>query len=184
MQLVLDIQSTDDSIMVKSAKAKLYLAWLLVLLSLISEAIAGQYHVIRVIDGDTINVDHLNKKFTIRLVGIDSPELGTGKYNPSQPFANAAKRHLIGLIDNRIVNIKPYGQDRYGRMLAEVFVGSKNVNIELIKAGLAEVYRGDYPAAGLDLNPYWQAEEKARKDRTGMWSQSNYMSPRDWRKSH
>jgi len=36
---------------------------------------AGQYHIIRVIDGDTIDVDHLNKKFTIRLVGIDAPEL-------------------------------------------------------------------------------------------------------------
>jgi endonuclease YncB( thermonuclease family) len=184
MQLVLDIQSTDDSIMVRSAKAKLYLAWLLVLLSLISEAIAGQYHVIRVIDGDTIDVDHLNKKFTVRLVGIDAPELGKGKYDQSQPFARAAETHLTGLVSNRIVDIKPYGQDRYGRMLAEVFVDNKNVNVEMLKAGMAEVYRGDTHPAGLDLKPYWQAEEEARKARLGMWSQPNYMSPRDWRKSH
>jgi endonuclease YncB( thermonuclease family) len=145
---------------------------------------AGQYHIISVIDGDTIDVDHLNKKFTIRLVGIDAPELGTGEYNPSQPFAHAAKKHLTSLIGNRIVDIKTYGSDRYGRTLGEVFVDNKNINIEMLKAGFAEVYRGDYPVADLDFTEYWQAEEQARKDRRGMWDQSNYKSPREWRKMH
>ncbi len=97
----------------------------------------------RVIDGDTIDVDHLNKKFTVRLVSIDAAELGKGKYDQSQPFARAAEKHLTGLVSNRIVDIKPYGQDRYGRMLAEVFVDNKTVNIEMLKAGMADVYRDD-----------------------------------------
>jgi micrococcal nuclease len=55
------------------------------------------------------------------------------------------------------------GAGVYGRMLAEVFVDNKNVNVEMLKAGMAEVYRGDNHPAGLDLKPYWQAEEEARK---------------------
>jgi micrococcal nuclease len=124
--------------------SQIYLAALVAFfISLISTAFAAQSHVIRVVDGDTIDVDHLNKKFTVRFVGIDAPELGKGKYDPSQPFARAAENHLTGLISNRIVDIKSYGQDRYGRMLAEVFVDNKTVNVEMPKAGMAEVYRGD-----------------------------------------
>jgi micrococcal nuclease len=57
----------------------------------------------------------------------------------------------------------------------------KNVNIEMIKAGLAEVYRGK-PAAGLDMEPYWKAEEEAKAAKRGMWVLGeDYVSPREWR---
>lgn len=172
--------------MVKIDLKKIFivLSTLAAFLLVASLAIAGQYHVLRVIDGDTIDLDDLKKKVTVRLVGIDAPELGKGKYDSSQPFARVAENHLTGLVGNRIVDLKAFGTDRYGRMLAEVFVDNKNVNIEMLKAGLAEVYRGDYPAPGLNLKPYWQAEEEARKARLGMWSQSQYMSPREWRRLH
>jgi endonuclease YncB( thermonuclease family) len=44
------------------------------------------------------------------------------------------------------------GPDRYGRTLGEVFVDGKSVNLEMIKAGLAEVYRGK-PASGQNIDP-------------------------------
>jgi len=51
----------------------------------------------------------------------------------------------------------------------------------MIRAGLAEVYRGK-PAPGLDLDPYWKAEEEAKKAGAGMWSLGDkYISPREWR---
>ena len=52
---------------------------------------------------------------------------------------------------------KGCGTDKYGRILAAFFVNGKNVNLEMIKAGLAEVYQGT-PAPGFDNNPYWDAE--------------------------
>jgi endonuclease YncB( thermonuclease family) len=67
--------------------------------------------------------------------------------------------------------------------LGEVFVDGNNVNLEMVRAGLAEVYRGT-PAQGQDLGQYWKAEEEARKAGKGIWSQANYMSPREWRKTH
>ncbi len=78
--------------------------------------------------------------------------------------------------------MKSYGTDRYGRTLGVVFVNGMNVNLEMISAGLAEVYRGR-PAKGLDLEPYWKAEKDAREAGRGIWSLGNdYISPREWRR--
>lgn len=56
------------------------------------------------------------------------------------------------------------------------------MNLEMVKAGHAEVYRGT-PAAGFDSAPYWKAEEVARAPKKGMWAQGDkYMSPREWRR--
>ena len=56
------------------------------------------------------------------------------------------------------------------------------MNLEMVKVGLAEVYRGK-PASGLDINPYWKAEAEAKKAGINMWSQGDkYISPREWRK--
>jgi endonuclease YncB( thermonuclease family) len=66
--------------------------------------------------------------------------------------------------------------------LAEVFVDGNNVNLEMIKAGLAEVYRGT-PAPGHNMEPYRLAEEVARKAGRGMWVLGDkYISPREWRR--
>ena len=78
--------------------------------------------------------------------------------------------------------MKSYGTGRYGRTLGVVFVNGMNVNLEMVKAGLAEVYRGR-PAKGLEIEPYWKAEAEARDVGRGMWSLGDrYMSPRDWRR--
>ena len=59
-----------------------------------------------------------------------------------------------------------------------------NVNLEMVKAGLAEVYRGT-PAQGQDVGPYWQAENEVRKSGKGMWVLGDkYVSPREWRRTH
>ena len=58
----------------------------------------------------------------------------------------------------------------------------KNANLEMVKAGLAEVYRGKH-AMYFNPNMYQKAEAEARKANRGMWSQGDkYVSPREWRK--
>ena len=79
------------------------------------------------------------------------------------------------------MTVKSYGTDRYGRTLGVVFVDGKNVNLEMVKSGLAEVYRGK-SATDLNLDPYWKAEPEAKKSKQGMWSLGDkYVSPREWR---
>jgi micrococcal nuclease len=151
------------------------------LLLVVSPALAGELKVTRVVDGDTIKVRGTAGEVTIRLVGIDAPELSHKKREPGQPYSQQATKHLAGLVLNKNVDIKEYGQDRYGRILGIVSLGSKNINLEMVEAGFAEVYRGD-PAPGQDLAPYWKAEGQARAAKKGMWSLGDtYVSPREWR---
>lgn len=148
------------------------------------QLLAGQYQVTHVIDGDTIKVDDGTKKISVRLIGIDAPETPTKKNQTGQPFNQRSKKHLSSLVLNQVVEIKSYGFDGDGRMLGEVFGEDRNINLEMVKAGLAEVYQGK-PASGLDLGLYWKAEEDARKANRGMWVLGDkYVSPRDWRQTH
>ncbi len=140
------------------------------------------FKVLKVFDGDTIKVAGLDLIFKIRLVGIDSPEIGF-KEQKSQPFSQKAKLYLVSLLGDRKVAVKGYGTGAYNRQLAEVFIDDKNINIEMIKAGLAEVYTGRRPK-NLDSQLYLKEELNARKSGKGMWTQSFYKSPRQWRKEN
>ncbi len=141
------------------------------------------FQVLKVYDGDTIKVTGLDLIFKIRLVGIDSPEMGF-KDQKSQPFSQKAKQYLAGLVDNKKITLKSYGTGGYNRQLAEVFIGNKNVNIAMVRAGLAEVYKGRRPK-NFDSQAYITEESKARRSRKGMWIQrGSYKSPRQWRKEH
>ena len=166
---------------------RIILPALLLLLVLLFPAVslAGQYEVYRVVDGDTFVVKHGSVKLTIRMVGIDAPEASTSKHRAGQPFSRQSTQHLSSLILNKTVDVKSYGSDRNGRTLGEVFLlNGKNVNLEMVQVGLAEVYRGK-PASGMDMGPYWKAEEEAKAAKRGMWVLGDqYVSPRDWRRTH
>ena len=156
----------------------------IILLVVSANSIAGQFKVNRVTDGDTIKVSGNGSKITVRLVGIDAPETSKKKNEPGQPYSKKSTKHLAGLVLNKSVAVKSYGTDRYGRTLGVVFVNGQNVNIEMVKVGFAEVYKGR-PAKGLDMNPYWKAEAGAKKAGIGMWSLGdNYISPKKWRRMH
>jgi endonuclease YncB( thermonuclease family) len=148
----------------------------------ISLCIADEYQVSRVVDGDTIIVKKGTTKLTIRLVGIDAPEVSHAKNQQGQPFSQQSTKYIAGLMLNKVVDIKSYGPDRYGRALGEVFLDGHNINLEMVKAGFAEVYRGT-PAKGQNMEPYWKAEEEARRAGKGMWVLADkYVSPREWRR--
>jgi micrococcal nuclease len=144
-----------------------------------------QFKVVKVYDGDSILVQGLGLTLTIRMVGIDAPETG-GRYKPGQPYSTKARQYLSRQIANRSVTLKTYGLGGYNRILAEVFTGGSgtNMNLKMVEMGLAEVYQGSLPKK-FDAAPYLAAQERAKKNRTGMWSQgARYKSPRQWRKEN
>jgi micrococcal nuclease len=160
------------------------LAVFILALALLSPSYAQEYQVDRVINGDTLKVEGDQGKFTVRLVGIDAPTISDRENEAGQPFHKSATNHLAGLVQHKTVYIKFYGSDEAGRMLGEVFVRDRNVNIEMVKDGLAEVYRGE-SVPGLDLERYWQAEQEAIAAKRGMWVLGDkYVSPREWRRTH
>lgn len=141
------------------------------------------FTVLKVFDGDTIKVTGLDLIFKIRLVGIDSPEIGY-QGEESQPFGQQAKQYLIQLLGDTPVSIKSYGIGGYNRQLAEVFAAGRNINLEMVRAGMAEVYPGKHPGL-LDSQLYFKEESRAKHAKKGIWAQGNaYKSPRQWRKEH
>jgi micrococcal nuclease len=90
---------------------------------------AQEVLVTKVIDGDTIVVEGGNH---IRLIGIDSDEFG-------YPCFESAKKELENLVLNKKVILQKdiSVTDKYGRCLNYVFVGDKNINIEMVSRGLA-----------------------------------------------
>jgi len=106
---------------------------------------------------------------TVRLAGIDAPGISTIKSGSGKPYAQRAKEYLAELILNELVDIKAYGQDRDDNVLGVIFLEGKNINLEMVRAGLAEVCRGK-PPRGLNLEPYLKLEAEARKAKRGIWS--------------
>ena len=86
-------------------------------------------------DGDTCRSNTGEK---IRLACIDTPELRGKRANPVP--AKAARDYLRALVVGRDVGIRRITKDRYGRTVAELFVGGSNVQQQLVAAGHADIY--------------------------------------------
>jgi len=93
------------------------------------EASGYCYHVV---DGDTIDVEGLGR---IRLVGVNTPERGQPGYQEAKDFVE--EMCLGKTVHLDIDDAKKY--DKYGRILAIVYVDGMNLNAELLKRGYAEI---------------------------------------------
>lgn len=95
--------------------------------------------VVRVVDGDTILVRLGERVEKVRYIGIDTPEVG-GRGGPEPGAAEAAALNRA-LVEGRRVRLELDVQerDRYGRLLAYVWVGDLMVNAELVRRGYAQV---------------------------------------------
>ena len=104
----------------------------LLVLLLPSVAVAGERCL--AIDGDTLVCNHRK----VRLTNVYAAELNeTGGY--------AAKRRLQALVSAGDVQIRPYGTDRYGRTLAEVYVNGRRIEQSDIgpRAGRGAGWQGE-----------------------------------------
>jgi micrococcal nuclease len=121
--------------------------------------------VTRVVDGDTIRVHYARKNDRVRLIGIDSPELGSCYALD----ATITARHLVGGRKVRLLgDMSQAKRDRYGRLLAYVRLSNgRDLGLELVRAGAAAVYIYDKPFA--KLPEYITAEAEARAASRGMW---------------
>jgi len=129
-----------------------------------------QAKVIGIADGDTITVLQNNTPIKIRLYGIDCPE-------KRQAFGHKAKEFASDVVFGRVVKIVPVDKDRYGRTIAWVYLESKCLNEELLRAGLAwhfKKYSSDKSLAEL--------ETEARQKKVGLWSDPKVVAPWEYRR--
>ncbi|NLX55747.1 MAG: thermonuclease family protein [Planctomycetaceae bacterium] len=125
--------------------------------------------VVGVTDGDTIKVLVNRKTVTVRLEGIDAPELG-------QSFGRKAKEALAKFVTGKIVTVKKTGNDKYGRTLVIVIVDGTDVNARLVEDGWAwhyKMYNSDERLAKLEV--------AAREAKRGLWADEAPLAPWDFR---
>lgn len=132
--------------------------------------VAVSWKVVGVSDGDTLTaLDESNTKHKVRLHGIDAPEIG-------QPFGTKSREALGRLAMKKTATLHLKGRDRYGRDLARVEVDGRDVNLELVKDGLAWHY------ARYDDSPELaSAEREAREAKRGVWADTGAVPPWEWR---
>lgn len=128
--------------------------------------------VVAVLDGDTIEVLTDDKQtIRIRLSNIDCPE-------KSQAFGMKAKQFTASLCFSKTVKVVSFGQDRYGRTLANIVLTDGSIlNEELLKSGFAWHYKRFSKDESLDL-----LEANARAKKLGLWAGVNPISPWEFRK--
>lgn len=127
--------------------------------------------IVRVLDGDTIDVVLNGEQTRIRIAEIDCPEKG-------QPYANRATEFTKSFTRGNVVNLKIKEKDRYGRYIGYISVQDKDLSTELIRNGYAWVYRF-FSTSPLLL----ELENTARKSKLGLWAEPNPIEPRLYRKS-
>lgn len=130
--------------------------------------------VVKIVDGDSLLVQNGGKEIEVRLFGVDCPEW-------RQPHGKEALTFTRNLAPpGTKVKIYPKGKDSGGRKLGRVFVGKKELNLALIKAGMAWWYARYAPL----MTNYYEAQEEAKKFSRGLWIDADPMPPWLWRKKH
>jgi len=125
------------------------------------------FRVIRVIDGDTIEIEGGVK---VRLIGIDAPET-VHPEKPVECFGREASTKNRELIEGREVRLEKdvSETDKYGRLLRYVYVNGLFVNEYLVRNGYAHAVT--YPPDVKYQEQLRQAEQEAREERKGLWAQ-------------
>lgn len=156
---------------------KILLALILAITTLTSFADQLQGKVIKVTDGDTVNVlTSDNQTHKIRLSGIDAPE-------KNQAFGNKSKQALADDIDGKTVTVEFNKRDKYQRIVGKVMLNGKDVNLNQIKRGLAWHYKKYENEQDVDdRSIYANAEYLAQRDKVGLWFDANPIPPWDYRK--
>jgi micrococcal nuclease len=154
------------------APARWWLA-LLLLVPLLGGGSAGagvtiEGTVVRVVDGDTILVQLADRVEKVRYIGVDSPEI----HHPvkgAEPGGREAATVNRGLVEGRRVRLEldVRTRDRWGRLLAYVWVGDTMINAELIRLGYAHVMTVPPNVRYQEL--FVKLQREAREAGRGLW---------------
>jgi micrococcal nuclease len=139
--------------------------------------------VVRIVDGDTINVRYQGQDASVRLIGIDTPESRANKKANKDAMrsgqdvkkitamgkkATAYVKSIVAPGDNVFIEFDVQKQDRYGRLLAYVYLaGGQMLNEEIIRGGYASVMT--VPPNVMYQHRFIKAYKEARENRRGFW---------------
>lgn len=135
-----------------------------------------QATVVRVIDGDTIEVDIEGRLCKVRYIGIDTPET-VHPTRGEEPYGKEACAKNKELVEDRIVELEKdvSETDKYGRLLRYVYVNGLFVNAELVRLGYAQV--ATYPPDVKYQDLFLQLQREAWEAGRGLWASEPKPAP-------
>ena len=126
-------------------------------------------------------------RIEVRLLGVEPPVVirparDGAKPTPDQPYGGQAETYLRDLLQDKQVVLDFYGKDRAGRSLAVVWLGDINVNLTLVKQGLAWI-SPSIPITRVRVE-LEVAERQAQVGKYGLWALPDPEPPWEFRKRH
>ena len=136
-----------------------------------------QGRVVDVYDGDTITIVGYVKhnpdlfRFSVRLNGIDCPEM-KGKNENEKIVAKFAKQYVHDLIHDKVVTLEDVAIDKYGRVLAKVMFGSRDIAKELLEKNMAVAYDGGTKICPNDWLTFYLEKNKLTPEQEALFQQN------------
>jgi len=124
--------------------------------------------VVRVVDGDTIDVQLADRVEKVRYIGVNTPEIHhpiKGEEPGGREAAEVNRRLVAGRHVRLELDVRT--RDRYGRLLAYVWLGDTMVNAELVRRGYAQVMTVPPNVRYQDL--FLKLQREARDAGRGLW---------------
>ena len=162
--------------------AKIFLVFILLSCGCVqvNTAVEEEVSVVEVVDGDTLKVLRDSGRETVRLAGIDTPEVH-GENKPyafeGVPDSREGRDCLRKYGENASAFMKQYRGEKmvleyekglmadtrgsYGRLLGEVYIENNSINEELVRRGLARSYSEE--------GKFFDLEVEAKLDENGVW---------------
>lgn len=131
------------------------------------------FRVTKVIDGDTIKVADGDEEMTVRLIGINAPETGTGP-RPAECFGIEATKHLqsilpVGTMVALDTDSSQGVYDKYQRLLAYAML-SDHTNVALLMIMDGYAYEYTYEKPYLYVAAFKDYQATAQKEKKGLWA--------------
>lgn len=134
--------------------------------------------VVRVVDGDTVEVRLGSRTEKVRFIGINTPE-SVDPRRPVQAYGKEAAAFTRSVLEGREVRLERdvEERDKYGRLLAYVYLEDGTfVNALLVRAGLAQTMTVPPNVRHADL--LVQLQRQARAENRGLWALPDYRDGR------
>ena len=128
------------------------------------------YQVTRVVDGDTFVINYNGEDEKVRLIGVDTPESVHPDEDKNTEFgvsvSNFSKEMLLG--KQIQIEFDVSQRDKYGRLLAYVYIDGQMYNKILLEKGYAKV--ATYPPNVKYVDDFTSIQKEARENKVGLWA--------------
>ena len=131
---------------------------------------AEQYKVLKVVDGDTIDISCNGKKERVRMLCVDTPESVHPDQSRNTEMGLKASAYTKKRLSGKFVDLEFETRKRgnYGRLLAYVILAGENFNIELVKNGWSKYYI-KYGKSEKHHSEFSLAEKSAKAAKLNIW---------------